>query len=276
MMPWFIWKGKNSLADFGLWIGSLPKRKRAEERSEQIEIPGRAGVVTMLEGEDVYNAYSDEMTVVARNTLHIDKIVEWLRGSGDLILCTDTEKARPVSILGEVSFQRDGNDLQTAVIPLLCQPFRKQKNPETITVTGASATIYNPGDVASKPKVRIQKTGAAKIVIGGTSMEFTHLPGDITIDCDACIITTKAKAYNANAYYYVGDYANYNGYLYMFTSEGVGSETTWVQVGTADNNYIYIWQGAWSGEYLRIPVGAATVTTTGSPTVTVEPEWRWL
>jgi phage-related protein len=192
MMPWFIWKGKNSLADFGLWIGSLPNRKRAEERSEQIEIPGRAGVVTMLEGEDVYNAYSDEMTVIARNTLHIDKIVEWLRGSSDLILCTDTEKARPVSILCEVSFQRDGNDLQTAVIPLLCQPFRKQKNPETITVTGASATIYNPGDVASKPIVSITGSGDNTITIGGQAMAFSLGSSSVTIvvDCDANIITS--------------------------------------------------------------------------------------
>ena len=193
MMPWFVWKGKNSIGDFGLWIGKLPKRVKPEERNEQIEIPGRAGSLTMLEGDDIYSSYSSEMTVIARNTLQMDEIIDWLRGSSDLILSTDTEKARSAQIVGEVAFERDGNNLQQAVIPFVFQPFRKQIKPETVTFTGASKTIYNPGDVASRPVVSITGSGTVTVAINGQQMSFTLGSSAVTInvDCDAQIITSN-------------------------------------------------------------------------------------
>lgn len=194
MNPWFIWKDKNSLSDFGLWIAKLPKRVRPEERHEEIEIPGRSGSLLMLEGEDVYSSYTAEMTVIARNSLHIDQIAEWLRGSSDLILSTDIDKARSARIVGEVSFERVGNWLQQATIPFLFQPFRKSRNPEIndrIQVTSSSTSIYNPGDVASKPVVTINGSGNNTITMGGSSMTFVL--GDtavtIVVDCEAQIIT---------------------------------------------------------------------------------------
>ena len=165
MNPWFIWKGKNSLADFGLWINKLPRRVRAEERHEEIEIPGRAGSLLMLEGEDVYSSYTAEMTVIARNTINIDRIIEWLRGSSDLILSTDINKARSARIVGEVAFERVGNNLQQAVIPFLFQPFRKSVMPDKdhfqITQSG---TIRNLGDVRSFPKMTINAIGSNQVM----------------------------------------------------------------------------------------------------------------
>lgn len=191
MMPWFVWKDKNSLADFGIWINKLPKRVRAEERHEEIEIPGRAGSLIMLEGDDVYSSYTAEMTIIARNTLHIDMIVEWLRGSSDLILSTDMNKVRAARIVGEVAFERIGNDLMQAVVPFLFQPFKKNRYPleDRLTIGGASATITNPGDVASKPSVAINGTGNNTITIAGKEMSFTNLSGVVVVDCDAQIIT---------------------------------------------------------------------------------------
>ena len=205
MMPWFVWKGKNSIADFGLWIGKLPKRVKPEERNEQIEIPGRAGSLTMLEGDDIYSSYSSEMTVIARNTLQMDEIIDWLRGSSDLILSTDTEKARPARIVGEVAFERDGNNLQQAVIPFVFQPFRKQIKPETVTFTGTSKTIYNPGDVASRPVVSITGSGTVTVAINGQQMSFTLGSSAVTInvDCDAQIITSNNEIWAGS---FLGDF----------------------------------------------------------------------
>ena len=192
MMPWFIWKGKNSLGDFGLWIGKLPKRIRPEERHEEIEIPGRAGSLLMLEGDDVYSSYTTEMTVIARNSINVDRIAEWLRGSSELVLSTDINKCRKARIVGEVAFERIGNDLQQAVIPFLFQPFRRSRLPVTtdrVTITGSSASIINPGDVASKPIVRITGSGSNTITIAGNAMSFTDLSGTVVVDCGAQMIT---------------------------------------------------------------------------------------
>ena len=192
MMPWFIWKGQNSLSDFGLWISKLPNRTRAEERHEEIEIPGRAGSLIMLEGEDVYSPYPSEMTLTARNSLDMNGILEWLRGSGQLALSTDISKCWDARITNKIDFARVGNNLQQGVISFLFQPFRKSTYPiqDKLTITGASASEINPGDVASKPKVKISGTGSNTITIDGKAMSFTGISGSIIVDCDAQIITS--------------------------------------------------------------------------------------
>lgn len=193
MLHWFIWKGKNSLSDYGLWISKLPNRTRPEERHDEIEIPGRAGNVVMLEGEDVYNAYPDEMTVIARNSLHIDRIIDWLRGSGELVLSTDTEKYRQARIVNKVSFERASNDLMVATIPFVFQPFRRSRNPvqnDRVSVSGSTGSIFNPGDIASNPVVSITGSGNNTITIAGNAMSFSNLSGTVVVDCDAQMITS--------------------------------------------------------------------------------------
>lgn len=230
---WFVWNGKNSYADFGLWVRKFPKHTRAKERYEEIEIPGRPGSLTLTEGEDVYAAYSDEMVVSCKDGINIDKVIEWLRGSGDLVLSDDISKARTGRIVNEVKFDREEKEhLFVGTIPFLFQPFRKLIKPYTISVTAASDTISNPGDVASKPVVSITGSGNNTITIDGQAMTFALGSSSVTInvDCDAHIITS----------------------------------------GNA------IWSGTFSGEFWKIPKGQSTITQTGSDTIVIAPNWRWL
>ncbi len=279
---WFIWEGKNSLADYGLWVRKLPKRTRPKERHEEVVIPGRAGSLILTEGEEVYESYSDEMTVSCKNTVNTDRILEWLRGSGELILSDDLGKARTARIVGEVSFDRDDkNKLLIGTVPLLFQPFKKAAD-ESIyrTTITATSTIYNPGDVKGKPKLTLTGTGALTIACGGTQMAFAHRPDGLVVDCDAQIMVATAQAYGPTAYYYRGDYMKIVesgvSVLYRITVEGVGSAAEWERVGVAPAVFEYLWPGEWSGEYLRIPTGSQTITVTGTAGITIDPQWRWL
>jgi phage-related protein len=240
MMPWFIWKGKNSIGDFGLWVTKLPKKARSEERHEEIEIPGRAGSIIMLEGEDIYSSYEDEMVVTARNSLQMDKIVDWLRGSGELTLWNDPDKARPARIVNEVGFERIGNNLMQATIPFLFQPFRVSRFPEkndriTILSTIEDAYFFNPGDVQSFPVFRLTKTengsGTNTISVNGHAMTFTGVTGTIVVDCDAHVITKNGE----------------------------------------------IWDGGtFTGDFWRMPLGECVVHQTGDMNIVIDPNWRWL
>lgn len=235
---WFIWKGKNSISDFGLWVRKLPKRTRPKERYEEIVIPGRAGSLTLKEGEDVYSAYSSEMTVSCKNTINLDRVKEWLRGSGELILSDDQEKAYIAQIVDEVSFDREDKDkLFIGTIPILFQPFRKGRFPERderVTFSTSSETLYNPGDVASRPIVRILGSGHNEITIAGQTMVFDDLPGisgyPVEVDCDAQIVTRNGA----------------------------------------------IWTKSVTGNFWRIPKGEVAVTQTGSSAIMIDPQWRWL
>ena len=237
---WFIWKGRNSYSEFGLWVRKLPKRVKPKERGEEIIIPGRAGCLMMTEGEDVYSAYSGEMTVSCKNTVNPDRLTEWLRGSGDLILSTDTGKAYTARIVNEVSFDRDEKEkLLIGTIPFLFQPFRKSVRPEAdaFDVPAAAqgaATMRNRGDAACRPTVRIVGSGSNEITIGDSAMTFESLNGTaskpVIVDCEAEMITRNGA----------------------------------------------LWTGTAGGEFWRIPKGSFTISQTGSMDITVEPNWRWM
>lgn len=287
---WFIWNGKTSIG-MGLIVNDIPPIVRPKERTSQVTIPGRAGDLTLLEGDDIYEPYTKKITVTCRNEFITEEMLGWLRGEGELILCTEpfVYEAR---IAAEVSFSRIGRAVSQAVIPFWCQPYKKAQNPERHIFTATDGmVIRNLGNVASKPKITITGTGALSILISdgsgdtGNQMTFTHLPGDLVIDCDAGIMKTTAKSYDGNAYYYAGDYCTYQGGaagtyeygLYRFTTEGIGSSTEWEYVSSyVGTEYSYWWPGAWSGDYLRIPGGKSEIVINGSAGITIDPRWRWI
>lgn len=284
MMHWFVWKGKNSLNDFGLWISKLPKITRPSERYEEVTIPGRAGTLITLEGEDVYERYLKECVVVLPSDRDLQGILDWLRGNGDVVFSNEIDKAYTGRIAGEVSFERIGNTLQQATIPFFVEPFKKLRTPETISVT-ESGTIYNPGNITSKPLVSITTYGDAEITIAGKTMTFANVENTIKVDCDAEIITTQAEAYNDAAYYYKDDYAifteNSVDKLYRFTDSGIGS--TLVSGGKRQEvpdwdgqSFGYVWHGLTTGEFWKIPTGSSTVSADIPEAITIDPRWRWV
>ena len=71
MQPWFIFKNRNSYSE-GLWISKLPEIVRAAERYTTVTIPGRAGKLTMLEGEDICDDYIKECVVTCPTEMDAD------------------------------------------------------------------------------------------------------------------------------------------------------------------------------------------------------------
>ena len=284
MMPWFIWKNENSYAK-GLLINKLPKIGRGKERYQEIQIPGRAGSLIMLEGEDVYDSYLKECIVITRNDNALrQEIINWLRGEGELVFSNEPDKAYDARIAGEVMFERISNDLSQAKIPFWVEPFKRARTEETITTTSPT-TIYNPGDVASRPTVTITRTGNLDVTIAGQKMHFDHVGGTIKVDAEARIITKHTTEYDSSAYYYKGDYcivtSGSTSTLYQFTASGTGSDL--VTAGKREevsgwdgNEFDYIWPGTFSGEFWKIPVGESSVTRSAGATLVIEPKWRWI
>lgn len=189
MMHWFVWKNQNSLSDYGLWIGKLPKITRAPERYDTIDVPGRAGSLIMLEDDDVYDSYERETTIITRNTNpRLQDVLSWLKGSSALVFSNEIGMEYTARIVNEVSFERIGNDLLQAKVKFYCEPLKRAQKEQSFTFS-ESGTISNPGDVASRPIVSITASGDRTITIGGTSMTFSNISGTIDVDCDAGIVT---------------------------------------------------------------------------------------
>lgn len=284
MVSWFIWKNRTSQS-MGLWISKLPDIVRPVERVQRVKIPGRAGELTLLEGDEVYDGYVKPITVVLPNENYTEELLDWLRGEGDLIVSTEPQMVYKARIDSEVVFSRLGNCLMQGRITFYCQPFKTERYPQTLTAPIGTSVISNIGNVSSKPLITTMLHGATTIAIGEKSISFDRAPEILMIDCDAEIILTKAVYYNGDRYYYNGDYALYPGGqtyaegLYRFTSEGYGSGATWEYVSEIVEDYVYPWPGVWYGEFPVFLPGSNTVTvTTTSPVtdpITIEPRWRW-
>lgn len=198
MMPWFVWKGKNSLADFGLWINKLPPIVKAQERVQEVTIPGRPGVLTLLEGEDIYEPVLRKCVVIARNTLPFQLILDWLRGEGELVFSNEPDKTYYARIAAEVAFDRISNDMKQATIQFSCQPFKGSRYPSHDQVEiDTPGSITNPGDIASRPLIHLTGSGGnSTITIGSQSMQFKNVSGTIDVDCDAEIVTKNGTLWD--------------------------------------------------------------------------------
>lgn len=288
MNPWFIWNNKNSLG-MGLWVSKLPEIIRPAERVQQVTIPGRAGELTLLEGDEVYDGYVRNITVSCPNENYTEDLLDWLRGSGELIVCTEEQMVYKARIASQVKFSRVGNSLMQGEIPFYCEPFKYARYTESDSFTLVDGiTIRNKGNVSSRPKLTAQVQDNLAIALTDTSgsiysqMSFEHFPNVGVIDCEAGLIVAKALEYNASRYYYEGDYcfytgSNYDRGLYRFTTEGLGPSTQWEYIsGTISGDYEYIWPGKWDGDFLKIKPGVTNVVMFGGAAVTVEPRWRWI
>lgn len=191
MQPWFIWKGRDSLSN-GLWVSELPAPTRAAESIRQVEIPGRAGTLTIREGEDVHRGYRKDITVTARSDADFQALTDWLSGDGVLIVSNEPDKAYIAHLANEVKFTRISNTLKTCTLPFFVQPHKMQNPPESNLTFSTDGTIYNPGNVASHPRIAVTFTGEAAFTLGDATMTLTSDAGEeetVYIDCDAEIIT---------------------------------------------------------------------------------------
>lgn len=176
----------------GLWVKELPPPARAEERVENIEIPGRAGHLTMKQGANVLNSRLMECIVQAPYTADFEAILAWLTGEGKVIFSNNENRVYEAEITAEIKFDKVSNSIKEATIPFFVQPYKSQNPPEAdITITGTSGSITNPGNVESLPIVEIDCTGDIKVTLGGEPMEFAGIDTKITVDCGAEIILDK-------------------------------------------------------------------------------------
>lgn len=57
-----FWLDDISCADYGLFVQQFPPVSRAKERVSTVTIPGRSGTLTLLQGDDVYDAVTKTVT----------------------------------------------------------------------------------------------------------------------------------------------------------------------------------------------------------------------
>ncbi len=173
-----------------LGYGIIPVRRPSipapEERIEEIEIPGRNGVLVV--SENLYNAISIrvEFNFMSKSNEWAEtyrKAKRWLSGSGELWFSDDHEVYYKVLYCKVTGTERTSRRIGNFTAEFVCDPYTYYKSGKN--EIELESVIYNPG-VTCEPAYRITGEGLCTLTING--YEFTANVGqEIIIDTNRMI-----------------------------------------------------------------------------------------
>ena len=187
---YFIWKNKDCRS-MGVWLQGPVSIVRPEERVSHIEIPGRSGDLTLLEGENIFNSYIQTATILVKGGFRVREVYDWLRGSGYVTFSGEPDRRQKARIIGAVTLNKHAYNLDwwTGEVQFYCQPLKELLQEKTTEITASGAAIRNSGDVTEYPKITMTASGtSASITIGGNTTLITGITSGVKYVLDSEIM----------------------------------------------------------------------------------------
>ena len=199
----FIWKNADCRS-MGITLPAPPQIIRGEERVSHVTIPGRAGELTLTEGDDIYQSYIQTVTIQMRGGMRVREILDWLKGDGYVTFGGEPDRRQKARVIGAVSMNRHSKntDYWTGEVQFYCEPLKELLNPATTEITSSGSTVANAGDVKSRPKITATASSTSMtITAGGKTLEITGVTSadQYIIDCEAGMVTNAAGTENMSA-----------------------------------------------------------------------------
>ena len=199
----FIWKNADCRS-MGITLPAPPQIIRGEERVSHVTIPGRAGELTLTEGDDIYQSYIQTVTIRMRGGMRVREILDWLKGDGYVTFGGEPDRRQKARVIGAVSMNRHSKntDYWTGEVQFYCEPLKELLNPATTEITSSGSTVANAGDVKSRPKITATASSTSMtITAGGKTLEITGVTSadQYIIDCEAGMVTNAAGTENMTA-----------------------------------------------------------------------------
>jgi predicted phage tail component-like protein len=158
----FVFNGKDSFKDYGIFIEKRPNVPSPKRRVSYISIPGRNS--SLRYDEETYEdiTLSVECAVIGNIQSKIDDIKAWLIGSGesDLIFSFQSDKKYIAQVVNSIDFEVILKITSRFVIIFNCRPFKYSVMNEVINITsGTGTSVLNRGTVKSRPLVKVYCSG---------------------------------------------------------------------------------------------------------------------
>ena len=196
-LSYFIWNGIDC-RNMGVKLSGPVPIIRPEERVQHVEIPGRSGDLTELEGEQIYNSYIQTATIMVPGGYRVRDIYNWLKGSGYITFHGEPDRKQKARIVGAITLNKHSRNLDWWVgeVQFYCQPLKENLTEDTVTVTSSGSAVMNTGDVESRPKITAKASGSSMtITIGGKSLTITGLTSgsEYIIDSEIMEVTNANR-----------------------------------------------------------------------------------
>lgn len=199
MRNYITYNGQD-LRDFGVYISGSGIYNSPERAYEEIEIPGRDGLLLGNEKrlsnvEITYPAFiytNFKSNITDLKTFLLSQI-----GYKRLVDTYYPEYFRLAAYYGGLSVEPTSkNNAGSFELTFQCKPQRYLISGETAVTVSASDTITNPTDMTAKPLIRCYGTGS--IAVNGTQITVTEANTYTDIDCE--LYDAYCGSDNRNAY----------------------------------------------------------------------------
>lgn len=195
---YFIWKGIDCRS-MGVRLRGPVPIVWPEERVNHIQIPGRSGDLTDLEGENIYNSYIQTASIQVTGGFRAREVKSWLRGAGKVTFSGEPTRQQDARVIGAVTLNKHSRnlDIWEGEVQFYCQPLKERIRAEANENVHIGDIIRNRGDVTEKPVFRVWPTGntftltvgdRSFTVTGGISSSYSYL-----VDCDAEEFLTSSR-----------------------------------------------------------------------------------
>ena len=240
--------------EVGAKLIDMPVRTSPAALGEIVEVPGMSGAMWMPFGS--YGSITVKANFAIMKSTDERAVLEWLDGSGDLILgdmpeyCFKWARVTGSGTLRNITPRLEG---KTISVTWTCHPFRMLVNEQALSFTPSGAELEDDyyqtwfpgaGSAYARPEITIEVSGddaSITLMVNGWTLMFEHINGSVTIDCDAMLCLTNG--------------VNVSRRMTIITDE----DDEWPRLyGQGETNLI-----SW--------LASDPVTS-----VTVKPRWRWL
>ena len=183
MNDWFSWNGVKC-TEYGIHVLEQPPITIPAERTTFINIPGRPGSLTTLEGDDIYDDLILTAQCMISDPSSIRAIASYLKGSGKVAFANRPGGFYYARIVNQISFEKilRGNPHRSFAVNFRCKPFLYQENVPVQTYTETPFILNNPGSIYSEPVITVYGSGDLTLMIGAQIVELSGVSESITLD----------------------------------------------------------------------------------------------
>lgn len=208
MRNYVIINGKSTKELRGIMVNELPPITKPSIRTQVEQIDGRDGDIITKLG---YASYDKTITIgLFGGGYDVDEIIAFFNSEGTITFSNEEDKFYYFTMVSQLDIESLLR-FKTASITFHCQPFKYStiRFEENFPVATKSFTVFNKGNIYSKPIYEITGTGTINLSIDGTQrvvIDLGESSKTITID------TEKLDAYDSNNLLVnrsiTGDYTN--------------------------------------------------------------------
>lgn len=183
MAYWFNFNGIDSRNMGVLLIDPVPVM-RGKERVSHPPVPGRAGLITLTEGENIYEPYVQTVKFAAIGADGAERVMRWLRGRGYVTFHTEAHRRQRASIENEIKLERVSKhiDKYQGIVQFYCDPMKEPLAQSTMELN--MGRFVNEGDADEKPRLFISGASETTITVDGREFTLTGIPADgCMVDC---------------------------------------------------------------------------------------------